>query len=163
MLWLPSTLLHYRDLLTASNHWGLEAQKNEICTRLRWWLFEKAAAEIAAQVLTDNIGLLCYAVFLSKSCEHWCCIFVHSAFPLNVHYAILRYPFYWISKKAHLLFQQDGAFFLQNRPKWRNVVTRTRLVHSIIMNEPCVTGHCDIIDTSIENVTMFTATWEKTK
>ena len=31
------------------------------------------------------------------------------------------------------------------------------------MNEPCVTGHYDIIDTSIENVTMFTATWEETK
>ena len=63
-----------------------------------------------------------------------------------------------LAKKARLLFQQDGAFFLQNRPKWRNVITRTRLVHWIIMNEPCVTGHCDVIDTSIENVTMFTAT-----
>ena len=63
-----------------------------------------------------------------------------------------------LAKKPRLLFQQDGAFFLQNRPKWRNVITRTRLVHWIIMNEPCVTGHCDVIDTSIENVTMFTAT-----
>ena len=25
------------------------------------------------------------------------------------------------------------------------------------MNEPCVTGHCDVIDTSIENVTMHRA------
>ena len=63
-----------------------------------------------------------------------------------------------LGKKARLLFQQDGAFFLQNRPKWCNVITRTRLVHCIIMNEPCVTGHYDVIDTSIENVTMFTAT-----
>ena len=31
------------------------------------------------------------------------------------------------------------------------------------MNEPCVSGHYDVIDTSIENVTMFTATWEETK
>ena len=63
-----------------------------------------------------------------------------------------------LAKKARLLFQQDGAFFLQNRPKWCNVITLTRLVHWIIMNEPCVTGHYDVIDTSIENVTMFTAT-----
>ena len=40
---------------------------------------------------------------------------------------------------------------------------RTRLVHWIIMNEPCVTGHYDDMDTSIENVTMFTATSEETK
>ena len=31
------------------------------------------------------------------------------------------------------------------------------------MNEPCVTGHYDVIDTSIENVTMFTATLEESK
>ena len=31
------------------------------------------------------------------------------------------------------------------------------------MNEPCVTGHYDVIDTSIENVTMFAATSEETK
>ena len=31
------------------------------------------------------------------------------------------------------------------------------------MNEPCVTGHYDVRDTSIENVTMFTATSEETK
>ena len=63
-----------------------------------------------------------------------------------------------LAKKERLLFQLDGAFLLQNRPKWRNVIMRTRLVHSIIMNEPCATGHYDVIDTSVENVTMFTAT-----
>ena len=111
MLRLPSTLLHYRDLLTASNHWGLEAQKNEICTRLRWWLFEKAAAEIAAQVLTDNIGLLCYAVFLSKSCEHWCCIFVHSAFPLKRTLRYTALPVLLNLQKSMLAFSARRCFF----------------------------------------------------
>ena len=43
---------------------SIEAEDIEL---LQPYMYEP---EIAAQVLTDNIGLLCYAVFLSKSCEH---------------------------------------------------------------------------------------------